>query len=448
MANLPPEHGLRRALTNEMHARPFASLTAPQRATHLAMLSGEDAAEADRRHVADLCARLGAAGPARGDTHRMVDLGAVRLKWERHAEFSTYTFFETPALETPADGTSAIFAAPGFDSLPAEWLAGLPGELLVGTRLALATAATAPFDLAALTRLFGSDNLAGSTVASGAAAVFLDFRIHEDGFGHILVHDRHLLPRQAGRLAQRLLEIEAYRTMALLALPIARRYGANLGRAATRLTDITGRMTAIRGGLSDERRLLSELTDLSAEIEGMAAAADFRFGAARAYYALVRHRVDELREERISGLQTLAQFLDRRLAPAMRTCEAIAERLERLSRRIGGTGDLLRTRVDIQLEAQNTDLLRSMNRLARLQLRLQQTVEGLSVAAISYYLVGLVSYAAKAAKSAGLSVNAELVAGIAIVPVVAAVAFGVRRLRTHLRVESGGRERNPDADGA
>ncbi|MFQ5466575.1 MAG: DUF3422 family protein [Kiloniellaceae bacterium] len=440
MADLPPEHGLRRALTHEMHARPFASFKAPQRATHLAMLSDEGAAEEDRRHVADLCARLGAAGPAEGETHCMVDLGSVRLKWERHAEFSTYTFFETPA-----DETFAIFAAPGFDALPSGWLAGLPGELLVGTRLALAPAATAPFDLAALTRLFGSDNLAGSTVASGAASVFLDFRIHEDGFGRILVHDRHLLPRQAGRLVQRLLEIETYRTVALLALPIARQYGASLGRAATRLTDI---MTAIRGGLSDERRLLSELTDLSAEIEGMAAAADFRFGAARAYYALVRHRVDELREERVSGLQTLAQFLDRRLAPAMRTCEAIAERLERLSRHIGGTGDLLRTRVDIQLEAQNTDLLRSMNRRARLQLRLQQTVEGLSVAAISYYLVGLVSYAAKAAKSAGLSVNAELVAGIAIVPVVAAVAFGVRRLRTHLRVESGARERNPDADGA
>jgi uncharacterized membrane-anchored protein len=187
-------------------------------------------------------------------------------------------------------------------------------------------------------------------------------------------------------------------------------------------------MAAIEG-LDDERRLLGELTRMSAEIEDMAATASYRFGAARAYYALVRRRVEELREERFEGMQTIVEFLERRLAPAVRTCEAVAARLDAHSERVSRASQLLRTRIDIALEAQNSALLRSMDQRARLQLRLQQTVEGLSVAAISYYLVGLIGYAAKAGKAAGLELDVDLIMGLAIPVVVGLVGFGVWRLR-------------------
>ena len=426
-------HPLRQALTEELHARPFARLEAPLCATHLALLSGEEAGAADRAHVAALCRRFDRPPPGESDTHYLVDVGGFQLRWERHTEFSSYTFFTRPADRTPGSG-HGLFAKSALDAVPDDWLGGLPGELLVGTHLVVESPGVAVPEPDSVSEIFGTDNMAGSLASGGAAAVFMDFRIHQDGFGRILVYDRGLRPRQAGRLVQRLLEVETYRTMALLALPLARRFGAELTEGRDRLTEIAGEIKTI-DSLDDERVLLRSLTGLSADVERAASPAVYRFGAARAYYALVQRRVEELREARIEGVQTIHEFLDRRLAPAMRTCEAVAERMARLTERISRTTDLLRTRVDIQLEAQNSALLHSMDRRAKLQLRLQQTVEGLSVAAISYYLVGLLSYALKSAKSAGIPLNPDLWTGISVPLVVAVLAGGVWRLRRKLERE-------------
>ena len=73
--------------------------------------------------------------------------------------------------------------------------------------------------------------------------------------------------------------------------------------------------------------------------------------------------------------------------------------------------------------------LKSMNRRAKLQLRLQQTVEGLSIAAVTYYIVGLVSYVAKGAKADGLELNTDIAVAVSIPIVAALVAFGVHRIR-------------------
>lgn len=420
------DHPLRQQLTEELHARPFATARAPERATHLAIFSGESSAVADSAHLGELCKRLGQPGPEEGANHLMADFGDFRLKWERHTEFSSYIFF------VAGNSPGALFSEPAIDRVPQDWLARLPGERLVGIHAELVPADRAEPDAAALAALFGHDNFAGAVMAGGAAAAWTDFAIKEDGFGRLLVHDRHLRPRQAGRLLQRLFEIETYRMMALLALPTARREAPNLTRLGDRLVGISYEMTGI-AALEDERRLLDELTRLSQDAERIAAGTSYRFGAARAYYALVERRIGELREARIEGTQTISEFMERRLSPAMRTCDALSERLDLLSQRLTRVGQLLRTRVDIQLESQNRDLLRTMNRRAQLQLRLQQTVEGLSVAAITYYLVGLLGYGFKAAKAAGLPLNTELATGLAVVPVALIVWAGMRRLRRHLR---------------
>jgi uncharacterized membrane-anchored protein len=145
----------------------------------------------------------------------------------------------------------------------------------------------------------------------------------------------------------------------------------------------------------------------------------------------VQRRIIDLRERRLEGIQRFDEFTERRLAPAMSTLQAVALRQESLTERLARAVQLLSTRVDITREAQNQKVLESMNRRAKLQLRLQQTVEGLSVAAVTYYLVGLVGYAAKAAKTEGLDVNPDLAAGISIPIVAALIAFGVHRLRRH-----------------
>ena len=144
---------------------------------------------------------------------------------------------------------------------------------------------------------------------------------------------------------------------------------------------------------------------------------------------------------RVEGFQTISEFMDRRLAPAMRTCESVAERQERLSARLMRAANLLRTRVDVALEGQNRDLLASMNRRARLQLRLQQTVEGLSVVAISYYLLSLIGYLARAVTAAGVPLEVDLAVGLAVLPVAALVWFGVRRVRRRVTKGSGTEDR-------
>lgn len=422
------DHPLRAALNAEVHSRPFASLQSPQRISHLALLSGEGAAERERRHVAELCESRGVAGPPPGTNHFYCELGAFRLKWERHTEFSTYTFFVAGPF---GDGP---FAGRALDPVPRQWITGLPGDLLVGVHLELLAVSAPEPDAAALQATFGHDSINGSLVTGGAAAVWMDFRVQDDGFARILLRDISLKPRQAGRLVQRLLEIETYRMMALLAFPAAKRHSAGLASIGERLTAITGQLTGIED-MDAERRLLDALMALASEIEDVAAATNYRFSAARAYYALVLRRVEELREQRVEGLQTLSEFVDRRLAPAMRTCEAVAERLETLSRRVARASQLLRARVDIQLEAQNRDLLESMNRRVRLQLRLQQTVEGLSVAAITYYLASLVGYLAKGAKAFGIALDPEVATAAAIPLLALAVWFGLRRLHRVVKRE-------------
>jgi uncharacterized membrane-anchored protein len=287
-----------------------------------------------------------------------------------------------------------------------------------------------PEDAAAVVASFGDTTVVGSRIGDGAASVFTDFRIGADGCSRFLVLDHALGDRQAGRYVQRLLEIETYRMMALLAFPLARDVGATLTAAEARLARITERMIDIAP--AEEPQLLDDLTRLAAEVERSESASRYRFGAAAAYYRLVRQRVGELREVRLPRVQTIEEFMNRRLAPAMATCESVARRQEELSARVARASQLLRTRVDVALERQNQSLLESMDRRARVQLRLQQTVEGLSVAAITYYAAGLVGYVAKAGKAIGLPLDADVVVTLAI-PVIAAVLWlGLRRLRRSL----------------
>ena len=138
-----------------------------------------------------------------------------------------------------------------------------------------------------------------------------------------------------------------------------------------------------------------------------------------------------LREQRFEGRQTFQEFMARRFDPAMRTVVSTEARLRAMEERAARAGELLRTRVDVARSAQNQALLASMDRRAQVQLRLQQTVEGLSVVAISYYAVSLGGYLlAPFAKGLGLD-KAVLTAGL--VPVVVLAVFAmVRRVRKRL----------------
>ena len=321
------------------------------------------------------------------------------------------------------------FSEPVASLLPEGWLAALPGSTIVAAHAKLVPAGAEPPNAAFLAQHFGSNIVVGGAIGEGAGYAFTDFRIHPDGCARFVLIDNGLTPRQAGRMLQRLFEIEAYRMLALLALPIARRLSPRIVAIEKSLASLTDGIALEHGR---EEELLHELIRLAAEVESGLAASQFRFGACRAYSELVRTRIAELREQRVPGLQTIEEFMDRRFTPAVATCTTVSQRLHDLSERVAQASGLLATRVGIAREKQNQALLASMDRRAKLQLRLQQTVEGLSVAAITYYVAGLVGYLAKAAKSLGALVNVDLVVGITIPLVAVASLLAIRRARRQI----------------
>ena len=420
MPALPLSHELRDTLHNEVHARPYEPVAAPEEISYFALTGDAGTRDRERSHLLELCSLHGIAPPRESVNHFRADFGAFRLTWERHSEFSGYTFFRPVEVSTP-------FSASALDVVPADWLSALPGKLMVRAHAWVAPAATVSADLRSIAGYFTGHFLMGGGIAGGAGHVYTDFRLHADGVIRFLVVNNQMGEHQAGRLVQRLFEIEIYRMMALLAFPLAQALGNRISITEGELARLTD---AISGSQRQgEPALLDELTRLAAEVESSVTAGSFRFSAARAYYTLVTQRIDELREVREPGLQTIGEFMSRRLAPAMSTVESMASRQEALSRRVARASDLLRTRVDIALQQQNQQLLASVDRRQRLQLRLQMTLEGFSIAVITYYVVGLVIYAAKAVKAAGVEIDSEIAAGISIPVVAVLVAIGIHRIR-------------------
>ena len=418
---LPADHPQRIELNDEVHARPPEPLVAPCRLSYLALLCDPAQREAGWAAVSDLCRRNNLQPPPRSMLHFSAQLGVLRVKWERHTEFIRFTFI----IEGNADNA---FERPAIAELPADWVAALPGQIIVAAHVALIKTEPDTLDLPAIAgRWFGGNMPVGAAVSGEAATVLTDFQIHPDGFSRHLMLDHATTPWQGGRIAQRLLEIDTYRVLALLALPVARAAGPPLARSERELAQITALLISVQE--ADEPALLNRLTQLEAEIENQQSEMRYRFGAADAYYELMQRRIDELRESRISGLQTLGEFTERRLAPAMNTWRSIASRQESLSLRVDRATHLLSIRVDLTRERQNQQLLASMNSRARLQLRLQSTVEGLSVAAVTYYVSALVGHAAEALRFGGVHIEPAVAIGVSI-PIVAAVAFlGIHHLR-------------------
>ncbi len=421
MITLPANHPQRIQLNDEAHARPPELLVAPVRLSYLALFSDIAAREGGFGAVCALAERYGIAPPPKGANHYSADLGPFRIKWERHTEFVRYKFIVAGAGPVPFD-------EPAIAAVPADWLARLPGQVMVATHVAmLPPDPDEASPLATARRLFPGNVLVGSGVSSGAAAAFADFRVRPDGFSRLLLQDRNLTPAQAGRVVQRLMEIDTYRIMALLALPVAQALAPEIARCEREVAEITAAMVTARD--PDEPVLLERLTRLAAEIDSRQADNLFRFSAAFAYDGLVQRRIQELREVRIPGLQTFQEFTERRLAPAINTCRSVAGRQEELSRRVARATQLLATRVSVTRERQNQSVLEAMNRRVRLQLRLQSTVEGLSIAAVTYYIVGLVGYAAKAFKAAGGHIDPEITMGLSIPVVAGLMALGLRKMR-------------------
>lgn len=407
------DHPMRYPLANELHARPFPVIQVPAEAIFLAVkrehLAASRDREADLTHLLSLLARHGAPHPQPGATHYFGAIGRHELKWESHTEVVTYSAFAPGLSERPFDPAS-------FAVFPADWLAQAPGLRLTS---AIIRVEIMPESEAELTKLlaewFVAESLTCSRMVDGQAVVASDFRIDPAGHVRFVIFARPGTgPRRIGRIVQRLCEVELYKTLSMLGLARTRALAGPMGEIDTRLSTLVSDLTG--GGKAE--RTLDDLLAISAELETLLVRNSFRFGATGAYEAIVNQRVAAMREERLEGYQTFAEFMMRRYDPAMRTVKSAERRLQALATRAARAGELLRTRVDVERSAENQALLASMDRRADLQLRLQHTVEGLSVVAISYYAVSLATYfllplaeAAHWPKSVLTAVLVPLVAG-------------------------------------
>lgn len=420
------DHPLRYRLANELHARPFPTISHPCTVTYLAIKQPEEAVSRDRgadlAHLIALLDRHGAAHPQPGATHYSGQIGRHVLKWEQHTEFVTYTAISAGLSDRPFDPVD-------FEVFPDDWLAEAPGQRITSVALRVCPRPDDDGICAALADWFVPESLAASRMLDDAAVAAGDFRIDPAGHMRFAVFvGPDTGKRRIGRVVQRLCEIETYKTMSMLGFSRAQQLSGQIGALDNRLTELMVEMTDGRAPAADT---LSQLLAIAAELETLAARSSFRFGATGAYEAIVNQRIESLREVRFMGRQTFGDFMMRRYEPAMRTVKSTEARLQVLADRAMRAGDLLRTRVDVDRSAQNQALLASMDRRADLQLRLQRTVEGLSVVAISYYAVSLAGYLLyPVAAATGLSKG--MLTALVTLPVVAIVWGAIRRIRKHI----------------
>ncbi len=421
----PTPHPQRIALHNEIHARPPEAMAAPLAVSHVVMACNASQREASRQHVAQWLRDHHLPPPDAQSNHVRMDFGRYRLRWELHTEFVSWTLMRN--LEgSPFDNVEPVTA---LQAVPQQWVAHLPGECLASVHLwALSNLSFGTGSL--VKQVLHEETLVASTVAHGHGEVYTDFAVHADGFSRIVLLAGSMAPRRLGRLVQNLLEIETYRMAALLGLPAARQASTALAFAESELAALA---EAIRSAnRDDEPQLLDRLTQLAGQVESQYATTHSRFSASSAYFELVDKRIDDIAESRLAGMQTIREFMDRRLSPARSTCEWATRRQDALSQRVSRISNLLRTRVEIEQQQSSQALLQAMNHRQGLQLKMQATVEGLSVAAITYYIVGLVAYLAKGAEKLGWPVGPEVTSAVAIPLVALSVWWSIRRLHTRL----------------
>lgn len=418
-------HPLRESLYGELHSRPFQVIPSPARITHLAVICNAEESRAQFEHLQGLYEQFGVSPPEVDELCYHADFGKLRVRREKHMEFTTYTF-----INTDIEQGGNPFDVTGLTPLPEGWLQEIPGTVVSAFHIAVEDARqTHELNLPLVKRFFEGMRLVGSSPQDGDARVWTTFQMHSDGFGRFLIYNKQMSDSQLGRLTQRLMEIETYRLMALLSLPTAREINPSLGDMDQKLADITDHLA--HSSEIDEQNLLARLTDMAAWVEDCRARATFRFSATYAYHDLVVKRLEELKEDEVSGHLTITEFMVRRLTPAVKTCRATSSRLEDLSRRIDRVAEMMRTRVELSIQSQNQELLASMDQRSKVQLMMQHTVEGLSVAAISYYTIGLIKYLLEAAYNSGVELNKDLILGISVPVVIGLVAFTTRKIHKH-----------------
>ena len=415
-----------RRLYEEIHARPFPKITPPTSVRHLVTMTADVDADDVVSHFYGLIGQSPPADAARSNT-LLLEGDGYNVRLERHREFCSYLFiWQSESPEGMLVRKRVV---------PEQWLAGLPGRLMIDNSVKLIPDDYTEIDANKVREHLENHTVTGARVLGGHATVWTSFRLHSDDSARYVVFVGDLRPAQTGQLLQLLVELETYRILALVGFPLARSMTAELARINTGLSTLLEQLRHA-DTMEAEREILIDITELSGSLEELQTRASFRFGATRAYYQLVNERLEALDEEPAGRVPMLSTFLGRRLGPAMRTVTAIQSEIQQISGRLSSATSLLQARVNLHLQEQNRTLLSSMDRRSRMQLRLQTTVEGLSVAAITYYSVGLLDRPYGLMEQVGLVPSGRVLSALSVIPVAALVWFLIRRVRRRVEKEA------------
>ncbi len=384
---------------NELHERVAVPVSTPCRIRHSAYLLPDELEETRnqvRAAFQNILRQLGVTpgtvrwGERAGSVKKEFSDGSLlRVVWELHTEFYSYTTVLVPTEQQGSEGQFVEpFTLPVFPAIGSK-LVDLDLMVVPGTEL----------DKERRAGLLGGI-IYGGKVASGEAAAWTTFQINEWGQGCYVVAAGSLKPARLGRLVRRLVEIETYYHLVLLPLQEYRKQVVVLREAEERIagysegiaTDLASR----RVEPEREHRWLVYLTRDLAELIRLTERMRYRLSAANSYYAIFDDRLDWLREQPGGGYQTLREFLTARVSPAIRNYRNFIERADALTAQLTSLGNMMRTRVNLNMEQQSLNTMQVMNRRVSLQLMLQKTVEGLSLIVFTYYLTGLSNYVFKA----------------------------------------------------
>ena len=387
---------------DELHARPYIKLGNNLRTFHFAYLIKENDEKKSWNYLDKFLRKINFQKlPNEVSKYWVAEGKDLTVRYECHTEFISLTLIYPNKIENK--NKPKLFDENFLNLLPIDFLENFPGDHFLSTWIEMAPS-NFNFKPIDIEEFFYHDNFAGSNVAEDGANVFMSFKSDRtdflgSGFRRVFIQNKNLRTRRTGRLLQRIVELETYQVLSLLGLPQVREETLNLSNLEKQITEITKSVskTAKKNlnkksiAYPDYQKDLNELSYVVAKIEEIDSSSNYRLSATAAYYKLVEQRIQDLREERLESFQTNYEFLSRRLQPAIRTTEAFSRRLESLAIRAQRADNLVRTQIEMGVQIQNKNLLESMELRARAQLRLQETVESLSIVAITYYIVGLLS---------------------------------------------------------
>lgn len=409
----PNDHPLRQWAVDEMHLRRFAPVS-----NHCEIYQSVRLIEADERNLEDrrmiedrpafdewtLAPRY-AAGHTRSGIHFL---------WERHTEASTIT------LILPHNCPEKI-------RLPyIKWLEQWTGSVVRAVRVFVVPDET-EIESHLLVQNINQQEMVSCYINAGLR-IWSDFGIHKDGYGRLIVAAGDVSDNERGRIVQRVQELGNYRNLALMGFPTVQKYGPDVDTLEKRLSDHARRVADASDDANDED-LLQQLADISSGLELIRSATSFRLNATTAYAEVAADRLNALNVQAAANFQSLTDFTERRLIPASRTCSVFLDRLSRIAERISRVMHTLDVRIDTRIKAQNLSLTESMERSTQLQFRLQNLVEGLSIIAAAYYLVGLIGYVAKGIIAFPSGSSSDMFIAAITLPVIIAIYALVRSLR-------------------